>query len=142
MCKPSSLEQIYSEKHIDYFLYVCYYQFIRKKGAKDMGENIYEAVSKKLKAISDQKRLKIVDMLSCGELCACEILEKFDITQPTLSSDMKKLEEAKLVTSRREGKNTYYTLNKKALEHFLEELQYIFGDKPDCICHSEEKIDY
>ncbi len=34
-----------------------------------MGENIYEAVSKKLKAISDQKRLKIVDMLSCGELC-------------------------------------------------------------------------
>lgn len=107
-----------------------------------MGENIYEAVSKKLKAISDQKRLKIVDMLSCGELCACEILEKFDITQPTLSSDMKKLEEAKLVTSRRQGKNTYYTLNEKALEHFLEQLEYIFGDKPDCICHSEEKLDY
>ena len=56
-----------------------------------MVEDIYESISKKLKAISDQKRLKIVDMLSCGELCACEILEKFDITQPTLSSDMKSL---------------------------------------------------
>ena len=107
-----------------------------------MVEDIYESISKKLKAISDQKRLKIVDMLSCGELCSCEILEKFDITQPTLSSDMKKLEEAKLVKSRREGKNTYYTLNKKALEHFLEQLEYIFSDKPDCICHSEEKMDY
>lgn len=107
-----------------------------------MCENIYESISKKLKAISDQKRLKIIDMLSCGELCACEILEKFDITQPTLSSDMKKLEEAELVKSRRQGKNTYYMLNKKVLEHFLEQLDYIFGDKPDCICHCKEKIDY
>ena len=107
-----------------------------------MSEDIYAAVSKKLKAISDQKRLKIIDMLSCGELCACEILEKFDITQPTLSSDMKKLEEAELVKSRRQGKNTYYMLNKKVLEHFLEQLEYIFGDKPDCICHCKEKIDY
>lgn len=107
-----------------------------------MVEDIYESISKKLKAISDQKRLKIVDMLSCGELCACEILEKFDITQPTLSSDMKKLEEAGLVKSRRQGKNTYYMLNKKVLEHFLEQLEYIFGDKPDCICHCKERIDY
>lgn len=113
-----------------------------KKGGAKMTETIYESVSKKLKAISDQKRLKIVDMLSCGELCACEILEKFDITQPTLSSDMKKLEEARLVNSRREGKNTYYSLNKKALEHLLGQLDNIFSDDPDCICHSKERIDY
>jgi len=51
----------------------------------------YEKISKSLKVISDPKRLEILDMISCGELCACEILEKFDITQPTLSHDMKKL---------------------------------------------------
>ncbi|MFV0314416.1 MAG: ArsR/SmtB family transcription factor, partial [Anaerotignum sp.] len=49
----------------------------------------------------------IVDMLSCGELCACKILEKFNFTQPTLSHHMKILSEAKIVTLRREGKNTY-----------------------------------
>lgn len=107
-----------------------------------MTENIYENVSIKLKSISDQKRLKIIDMLSCGELCACEILEKFDISQPTLSCDMKKLEEAKLVKSRREGKNTYYSLNKKSLDHLLDRLESIFSDDPDCICHSKERMEY
>ncbi|WP_099951410.1 ArsR/SmtB family transcription factor [Ezakiella peruensis] len=107
-----------------------------------MAENIYENISTKLKAISDQKRLKIVDMLSCGELCACEILEKFDISQPTLSCDMKKLEEAKLVKSRREGKNIYYSLNQKALGHLLDQLTSVFSDDPDCICHSKERMDY
>ena len=38
------------------------------------------------KALSDPNRLMIVDMLSCGELCACKILEQFNITQPTLTS--------------------------------------------------------
>ena len=45
----------------------------------------YVDIAKKLKVISDPKRLRIIDMLSCDELCACEILEKFDISQPTLS---------------------------------------------------------
>ena len=70
-------------------------------------KNKYIEISKKLKVLSDPKRLEIIDMLSCDELCACEILEKFDITQPTLSNDMKRLEDANLVISRREGKNIY-----------------------------------
>lgn len=63
----------------------------------------YENLSKKLRGISDPKRLKIIDMLSCDELCAFDILEKFDIAQPTLSYDMRKPEEASLVISRRDG---------------------------------------
>ena len=54
-------------------------------------EQIYIDTAKMLKAMSDPKRLRIVDMLSCGELCACEILEEFHITQPTLSQDMRVL---------------------------------------------------
>ena len=74
-------------------------------------EQIYIDTSKMLKAMSDPKRLRIVDMLSCGELCACEILEEFHITQPTLSHDMKVLVEAGIIRDRREGKNIYYTLD-------------------------------
>ena len=62
------------------------------------------------KVLSDPNRLMIVDMLSCGELCACVILEKFHITQPTLSHHMKTLCDCGLVTGRKEGKWTYYSL--------------------------------
>ena len=94
----------------------------------------YDHVAKKLKVISDPKRLRIIDILSCDELCACELLEKFDISQPTLSHDMRKLEEASLVTSRREGKNTYYSLSKASLDEIEESLGLIFHIQDDCIC--------
>lgn len=102
-------------------------------------EQIYIDTAKILKAISDPKRLRIVDMLSCGELCACEILEEFHITQPTLSHDMKLLAEANIVTDRREGKNIYYRLNQKALQNFQETLAKMFVETPDCICHKKSE---
>jgi ArsR family transcriptional regulator len=98
-------------------------------------EQIYVDTAKMLKAISEPKRLRIVDMLSCGELCACVILEAFHITQPTLSHDMRVLTEAGIVNSRREGKNIYYSLNKDALDEMISTLGRMFEDKPDCICH-------
>ena len=99
-------------------------------------ERVYVDTAKVLKAISDPKRLQIVDMLSCGELCACKILEAFHVTQPTLSHDMKVLIEAKIVTDRREGKNIYYSLNKECLQMFEQTLHGILSEKTDCICHS------
>lgn len=68
------------------------------------------------KALSDETRLQILEMLTMGELCACKILEKFQITQPTLSYHMKNLTGAGLVSSRREGKWTYYSLDEEALK--------------------------
>ena len=66
------------------------------------------------KALSDENRLKILGMLSCGEICACEILDELEITQSTLSHHMKILCGCTLVVPRREGKWTYYSLNKAA----------------------------
>ena len=104
-------------------------------------EQRYKELGKILKAISDPKRLKIVDMLSCGELCACKILEEFHITQPTLSHDMRVLIEANIITDRRDGKNTYYYLNKEQLDSFYQTLGHIFSDKVDCICHKISHCD-
>ena len=66
-------------------------------------DNQYTGMAKIFKALSDPKRVKIIDLLSCGELCACVLLKCFEITQPTLSHDMKVLIEAGLVVSRRAG---------------------------------------
>ena len=100
-------------------------------------EQVYVDTAKVIKAISDPKRLQIVDMLSCGELCACKILDSFHITQPTLSHDMKVLIEAKIVNDRREGKNIFYSLNKEYLEAFEQTLHNILTEKKDCICCSD-----
>ena len=69
-----------------------------------------------MKALSNETRLKIFDMLADGELCACEILEEFSITQPTLSYHMKILSESGLVDSRRDGVWMRYSINKENLE--------------------------
>ena len=79
-------------------------------------ENQYEKMARIFKALSDPKRVKIVDLLSCGEMCACVLLKCFEITQPTLAHDMKILTEAGIVLSRRAGKNTFYSLNRDALQ--------------------------
>ncbi|MGM9953799.1 MAG: ArsR/SmtB family transcription factor [Intestinibaculum porci] len=100
-------------------------------------EKIYTDTAKMLKAIAEPKRLKIVDMLSCGELCACKILEAFHVTQPTLSHDMKLLVEAGLVKDRRSGKNIYYSLNEEAIVELQEILSQIFQMQDHCICQQE-----
>ncbi len=102
-------------------------------------EKIYIDTAKILKAIAEPKRLRIIDMLSCGELCACKILEAFHITQPTLSHDMKLLVDAGLVNDRREGKNIYYSLNQENIENLQQILQTIFKQTPDCICYEKSK---
>ncbi|MBR1599532.1 MAG: winged helix-turn-helix transcriptional regulator [Lachnospiraceae bacterium] len=101
-------------------------------------EPIYRDTAKQMKALSDAKRLRIIDMLSCGELCACKILENFDITQPTLSHDMKVLVEAGLVKDRRDGKNTYYSLDMAVLKSLSETMNHIFHEKADCICKDKK----
>lgn len=73
----------------------------------------YEINIKILKALGEINRLKIVDMLSSGEKCACIILENFHFTQPTLSHHMKVLMESGIVKYRKEGTWIYYSLDKE-----------------------------
>jgi len=101
-------------------------------------ENKYVDYAVFFKALSDPNRLMIIDMLSCGELCACVILEKFQITQPTLSHHMKNLCDCGLVTGCKVGKWTYYSLSDEAIKKFRGFLEYITTNKQDCICNINE----
>ena len=104
-----------------------------------MDVNYSEDVSL-FKALADANRLMIVDMLSCGELCACKILEKFDITQPTLSHHMKILCDCGLVNGRKDGKWTHYSLNEAKIHEFKDILSYITTSKEDCICKGCQNV--
>ena len=86
------------------------------------------------KTLSDPNRLMIVDMLSRGELCACVILEKFQITQPTLSHHMKNLCESGLVKGRKVGKWMYYSLDDETVRGFRGFLEEVTSSKKEVDC--------
>jgi ArsR family transcriptional regulator len=97
-------------------------------------EQSYGEYAAVFKALSDETRLKIIDMLSCGELCACEILEAFSISQSTLSYHMKILSECELVNGVRDGAWMRYTVNKERVDALQTFITHITNDKEDCIC--------
>ena len=79
----------------------------------------YESYANVMKALSDPKRVKIVEMLSYKALCACDILEQFDFTQPTLSHHIKVLVAAGLVTVEKTGTWHYYYLNENKINQLI-----------------------
>ena len=99
-----------------------------------MEKQKYIEKAEMFKVLSDSNRLQIIDMLSCGEMCVCKILEEFDITQPTLSHHLKVLSDSGIVTSRKEANWIHYKLNDKKMKEITEFLQFISNDKKDCIC--------
>jgi ArsR family transcriptional regulator, arsenate/arsenite/antimonite-responsive transcriptional repressor len=67
-------------------------------------------------ALSDETRLQIVEMLSHGERCVCELQDVLDAAQSRLSFHLKVLKDAGLVTDRKEGRWMYYAVNRDALD--------------------------
>ena len=96
---------------------------MKRKGAKYL-ENV-----NLFKALADASRLMIVDMISCDELCACKILERFKFTQPTLSHHMRILCNCGLVKGRKEGTWMYYSLDKKRVKEFKKFLRSVTAGK-------------
>ena len=67
------------------------------------------------KALCDENRVKIFRLLQGGEqggeLCACNIIEQMELSQPTLSHHMKILCDSGLVVGRKEGKWMHYSIS-------------------------------
>ena len=99
----------------------------------------YEENAKIFKALSDSSRLKIIDILSCGERCACDILEYFEFTQPTLSHHMKVLIESGLVEARKEGLWNYYHLNINNCNKLSLFFMNLVTETDNCICKDKSQ---
>jgi ArsR family transcriptional regulator, arsenate/arsenite/antimonite-responsive transcriptional repressor len=66
---------------------------------------------KVMKALSDPSRVKVVKMLQRREMCVCEIQEALGLAQSTVSKHLRILEEAGLVTFRKDGLWVNYRLS-------------------------------
>jgi len=77
-----------------------------------MKDDKLKKVIKILKALSDESRVRIVNLLKAKSgVCVCEITEIINLSQPTISSHLKKLEEAGIITFKKDGLWVNYYLN-------------------------------
>ena len=90
--------------------------------------------AKVFKAFCDETRLMVLSLLLSGEKCACVLLERVSVSQPTLSHHMKILVDSGVVSARRDGKWTYYSISTKGSENavkLLKELTAVAVDESD-----------
>ncbi len=73
----------------------------------------YQNYADIFRALSDEKRLQILEVLHEGEQCANDLLTRLDIGQSTLSYHMKILCRSGIVAGREDGKWTYYRINEE-----------------------------
>ena len=98
---------------------------------------IYEERAKVFKALCDEKRQRIMELLQSGEKCACVLLEQLDMPQSTLSYHMKILCESGIVEGRDEGKWTYYHISQEGSQKaiaLLTEITQTGAAKSSCCC--------
>ena len=68
-------------------------------------------INKFFKAISDQNRVKIMDLLKDGEMNVSEICKHFEMSQPSISHHLGILKNADIVRDHKVGKEVFYYLN-------------------------------
>lgn len=78
------------------------------------------AVENIAKALGDESRRKIIELLKEGELPATAIFDQFEYAAPTISRHLSVLKDAGLVSTRRNGVFIYYQLEKDALRQLDE----------------------
>jgi ArsR family transcriptional regulator, arsenate/arsenite/antimonite-responsive transcriptional repressor len=84
----------------------------------DIERHQAERMATVAKALGDPIRMQLVDVLRkhAGQVCVCELVPLFDLSQPTVSHHLKVLRDAGIVGSERRGLWAYYYVNPEALE--------------------------
>ena len=101
----------------------------------------YKDDVKLIKALADENRLAILELLQNEEKCACVLLEELDITQPTLSHHMKILCDSGIVDSCKDGKWMHYSISFEGSRRLKEMIgNYTIGEDKissyrKCDCH-------
>jgi DNA-binding transcriptional ArsR family regulator len=86
------------------------------------------------KAIADETRQKIMQLLCCRELCVSDLVTELGgVSQPTVSHHLQILRRAGLVDTRRDGKQVYYTLRQQVIAQCCRVIAREFAPEIDLI---------
>lgn len=97
-------------------------------------ESDYKKDAIVFKALCDEKRLHILELLRSGEKCACVLIEQMQIGQSALSYHMKILCDSGIVHSRQDGKWTHYSLSKTGSAYAMQRLLQITTPNAEETC--------
>ena len=86
---------------------------------------VYEERAKVFKALCDERRQRILELLHTGEKCACVLIDEMGMPQSSLSYHMKILCDSGIVTSREEGKWIHYRISQQGSEKAIQLLKEI-----------------
>lgn len=101
-----------------------YVSELRRIAESLVAPNVLRRESRLVKAIANETRLKMLRLLSKGEMCVCELTIALDLTQPTTSHHLTILENVGLVEAKKEGKWVFYRIAEpKVVENLLEFLK-------------------
>jgi ArsR family transcriptional regulator len=85
-----------------------------------------DAAAATFKALADPTRLRILNVIArMGELCECNIVPAFGLSQPTISYHLKVLREAGLIRSERRGQWVYHRADQRAMLGTVKQLTEI-----------------
>ena len=80
-----------------------------------------KTIARALKALANETRLKILELLSKREMCVCELTVALDLTQPTASHHLNILENMGLIKDKKMGKWVFYSVtNPELTQHFFD----------------------
>lgn len=104
---------------------------VARARSKMPDEDILAELGDFFKTFGDSTRVRIVSALISGELCVCDIAAALDMTVSAVSHQLRVLRQAKIVRTRRDGKQIYYSIEDHhvgilftvGLEHVREEHQ-------------------
>jgi ArsR family transcriptional regulator len=86
-----------------------------------------EQTARWFRALGDETRLKIVERLSEGEQCVCDLTDALESGQSLMSFHLKALKDAGLLRDRREGRWVYYSLEPATIETVKEWMATLAG---------------
>lgn len=82
--------------------------------------SVFQNYEQKFKALADQKRLQIMNLLTeKGEMCVCDLAPLMDMKQSKLSYHLKILFDANILTKETKGTWSYYSINQDEVNHLL-----------------------
>ena len=85
------------------------------------------------KALSDDSRRQILLLLKNKDMTPSEIARHFDFTLPAVSTHLRVLREAELITEQKQGKNKLYSLNQKQTLEVMKFFESMWGYKLDSL---------
>ncbi len=87
------------------------------------------------KVLSDETRIRILNLINEHELCVCELTEILDLPQPKISKHIAKIRNANLVETKRNEQYIYYSLRKENKE--LEDLLNVISKKNNKVLEND-----